>query len=216
MVRKKRTWKEREKQAHRNAILDAAMTVFSEKGYYGASIEKIAEEADFSIGTIYNFFEGKSDLYACVIERMAKNFLQELSNKIAHLTKPVEQLEAIIDFRLTYFSRYQSFIRAIFESSPGRHTDPVSAIPESCKGLYETYIKQVSEVFEKGINQGVFRQYDPLYMSLCLEGIASASNMYWSRSHHLSENINQQAAMVKQILMDWIYLPRHYPDGETD
>ncbi len=45
-------------------MLDAALAVFAEKGYVGASVDEIAERAEFGKGTIYNYFPGgKDELY---------------------------------------------------------------------------------------------------------------------------------------------------------
>ena len=52
-------------------ILDAARSVFSVKGYDGASILKIAESADLAPSAIYNHYENKETLYMAVFEETA-------------------------------------------------------------------------------------------------------------------------------------------------
>lgn len=46
----------------KSAIMDAALQIFSEEGYHGASISKIAKEAGISKGLMYNYFESKENL----------------------------------------------------------------------------------------------------------------------------------------------------------
>ena len=59
--------RDRERQARREAMLDAALAVFAEKGYAGASVDEIAERAEFGKGTIYNYFPGgKEELYSAL------------------------------------------------------------------------------------------------------------------------------------------------------
>ena len=61
--------RERERLARRAAMLDAALAVFSEKGYGGASVDEIAERAEFGKGTIYNYFPGgKDELFLTLFE----------------------------------------------------------------------------------------------------------------------------------------------------
>src|SRR6478752_5913150 len=60
--------KAQERQARRRRIQEAARTVFSEKGYAGASIELIARAAQLSVGAIYLYFRSKEDLYVSLIE----------------------------------------------------------------------------------------------------------------------------------------------------
>lgn len=50
--------RERERAVRRAAMLDAARAVFAEKGYEAATLDEIAERAEFGKGTLYNYFEG--------------------------------------------------------------------------------------------------------------------------------------------------------------
>jgi AcrR family transcriptional regulator len=60
--------KAQERQARRRRIQEAARTVFTEKGYAGASIELIARAAQLSVGAIYLYFRSKEDLYVSLVE----------------------------------------------------------------------------------------------------------------------------------------------------
>ena len=63
--------KEREYLRHKEEILWAAEEVFSEKGYVSATVDEIAQRAEFAVGTLYRFFENKSELYSeTVLTRM--------------------------------------------------------------------------------------------------------------------------------------------------
>lgn len=48
-------------------ILEAAETVFAAKGYHGATTREIAQAADVSEGTLYNYFANKRDLFVGVM-----------------------------------------------------------------------------------------------------------------------------------------------------
>lgn len=54
---------------NRGMVLDAARRVFLERGYSGATLEVIAEEAGFSKGVVYSQFAGKPDLFLALLER---------------------------------------------------------------------------------------------------------------------------------------------------
>ena len=53
----------------RNAILDAARTVFSRQGYAGAAVGDVASEAGVAKGTLYLYFKSKEDLYLAALAR---------------------------------------------------------------------------------------------------------------------------------------------------
>mgnify|MGYP006271146399 CR=1 FL=1 len=61
--------RERERRARRQAMLRAAEAVFAEKGYTHATLEEIAERAEFGKGTLYNYFEGgKEEIFFAVLD----------------------------------------------------------------------------------------------------------------------------------------------------
>lgn len=63
--------RERERQRRRQAMLHAAQSVFAEKGYAQATLDEIAERAEFGKGTLYNYFEGgKEDLLFAVLDEV--------------------------------------------------------------------------------------------------------------------------------------------------
>jgi AcrR family transcriptional regulator len=71
--------RERERLARREAMLDAALAVFSEKGYGGASVDEIAERAEFGKGTIYNYFPGgKDELFLTLFEERVVGWLHRV------------------------------------------------------------------------------------------------------------------------------------------
>src|SRR3954452_24654908 len=69
-----------EKQARTRAdLLAAATVVFARRGYHGASVEEIAEEAGYSHGAVYSNFDGKADLFLAVFEDYMAERARELA-----------------------------------------------------------------------------------------------------------------------------------------
>lgn len=59
--------RERQKAGRRRDILDAAATLFKRDGFAAAGIEQIAERAQLSAGTVYNYFPSKGDLLLALV-----------------------------------------------------------------------------------------------------------------------------------------------------
>jgi AcrR family transcriptional regulator len=59
---------DRERQAVRHAILDAARDLFVNEGYRHVSIRKIAERIEYSPAAIYSYFPGKDDIFYALAE----------------------------------------------------------------------------------------------------------------------------------------------------
>ena len=54
---------ERDREAVRRAILDAARDLFVDEGYGNVSIRKIAERIEYSPAAIYGYFPSKDDIF---------------------------------------------------------------------------------------------------------------------------------------------------------
>src|SRR5215207_2881201 len=63
--------------ARRNQILDAAITVFAEKGFHKATIKDIAKVAKIADGTIYNYFANKTALVMGIMDRLNESDQRE-------------------------------------------------------------------------------------------------------------------------------------------
>ena len=59
--------RERQKARRETRILDAALSVFRARGFGAARMEDIAEQAELSIGTLYNYFPTKGDLLVAIV-----------------------------------------------------------------------------------------------------------------------------------------------------
>jgi AcrR family transcriptional regulator len=68
--------REREKAAHRQEILDAAVRVFARRGFAAATLDEIAQEAEFSKGALYLYFPSKEDLLFNVLFDLANVVLR--------------------------------------------------------------------------------------------------------------------------------------------
>jgi AcrR family transcriptional regulator len=56
----------------RTQLLDAALVVFLRRGFHGASLDEIAEEAGYTTGAVYSNFKGKDDLFLAVLDAEAQ------------------------------------------------------------------------------------------------------------------------------------------------
>jgi AcrR family transcriptional regulator len=64
--------------ANRGRILRAARAVFGARGFHGATIEEIADEAGLSNGAIYYNFGSKGDLFLALLEERMEERLQHM------------------------------------------------------------------------------------------------------------------------------------------
>ncbi len=83
--------REREKQATRQRILDAARELFVHEGYEAVTMRRVAEKIEYSPTAIYMHFKDKA---ALIRELCAHDFLRftETLNKVTRVQDPMERL----------------------------------------------------------------------------------------------------------------------------
>jgi AcrR family transcriptional regulator len=95
---------ERDREAVRRAILDAARDLFVTEGFQNVSIRKIAERIEYSPAAIYGYFENKDDIFFALAEegfRLIGNPADAMES-LKHLS-PIERLRGVF-WRMYEFS----------------------------------------------------------------------------------------------------------------
>jgi len=83
-------------QEVRDRILDAAMRVFSEKGYHASTIADVVRESGLSVGAIYTHFSGKDELIRLTCDQIAARGLDDLADRLAPARTTAERLAIAI------------------------------------------------------------------------------------------------------------------------
>jgi len=100
---------ERDREAVRRAILDAARDLFVTEGYQNVSIRKIAERIEYSPAAIYGYFPSKDDIFFALAEegfRLLGDAGAESNRRDLERLPPLERVRAGF-WRLYEFSREQ-------------------------------------------------------------------------------------------------------------
>ena len=97
--------KEKQKAELKNQILDASVKLFSEHGYNGVTIRKIADLIEYSPTTVYLYFKDKNEiLYE--LHQIGFKKMEELNKDIFDIKNPLLRLhklgENYIRFGLEY------------------------------------------------------------------------------------------------------------------
>lgn len=82
------------KDAKRTAMMQAAVKVFSEKGYHAATVRDIVNMANVAIGTFYFYFPDKETLFVFLFEETADFLLQTIQQAINQQTSLPKQIAA--------------------------------------------------------------------------------------------------------------------------
>jgi len=167
--------REREKEALRQDILDAARELFVKEGYENVSMRRVAERIEYSPTTIYLYFEDKASLlYAICNETFAR-----LAKRMDGITReegddPIERLRkgcrAYVDFGLKNPNHY----KLTFINHPQHPRDEKHHPREESMGM-KAYGNLRSGV-EACIKAGRFRETD----------VEAVTQMMWAGGHGIT------------------------------
>jgi AcrR family transcriptional regulator len=101
----------------RAAILDAALEVFSGRGYHAASIDEIAQEAGISKALIYEHFPSKKDLHVSLLERHVQEIFERLAESAATPDPGEVRLRAGVDAFLEWVETHPRAFRLVFRDN---------------------------------------------------------------------------------------------------
>ncbi|NTJ07472.1 TetR/AcrR family transcriptional regulator [Rhizobium lusitanum] len=81
-----------------NAALDEALRVFSERGYYAASISELTEAMGLTAGSVYKAFGDKRGVFLAAFDRYRHVRQQLIDESLASATNGYEKLRALVTF----------------------------------------------------------------------------------------------------------------------
>mgnify|MGYP001268534874 CR=1 FL=1 len=149
----------RRAEARPDEILDAALAVFTEKGFEAARVDDIAARAGISKGAVYLYFESKDELLRGLIEREAA--------PAAHRLRAIAEaggadVRATLTLLVTVATQLLNDPR-IF-ATPKLVLSVAARFPEIGeyyrKRVVDEAIGAISTLHEKGVGAGVFRDID--------------------------------------------------------
>ena len=86
--------REAEAQATRDALVRAALELFSKRGYAGVGTEEIGARAKVTRGALYHHFSDKRDLFRAVFERVEADLMERIGARMEATDDPWELMLA--------------------------------------------------------------------------------------------------------------------------
>src|SRR5210317_353696 len=116
--------REQKKQQTRKAIIDAAVKLFTEKGFEQTSMDELARAAGVGKGTIYGYFKAKEEIFLAYCEAELEFAFAALDRKIDEEASLVDQLVAYMMGQITFITENREFGRIFAREMtfPGENT----------------------------------------------------------------------------------------------
>lgn len=137
--------RERKKATTRRQILDAAVRLFSERGFEAPTIDEIAAAAETGKGTIYNYFRTKEDILVAYLAEQEGRVQKRMAHLLKRKLDPVSFLTLYLREQFRLKRPYRAFTR-VFLSQVVLRGDAIApylaamqpAIDETLRSLFES------------------------------------------------------------------------------
>ena len=177
-----------EAEQTRQDLLDAALTIFSKKGYSATRLEDIANAAGVTRGAIYHHFGSKSDLFLALMEEATTVGNSAIDRAVGEGGTFVEVLSRILvyTFNLLEEDRRFSEVMALQLTTPD-----VDALAQRRYEEAQELVQSISGFFKVIIDQGELRpDLDPEIAARAFLGYQNGVAMLWLA--------NRQAFSIKE------------------
>lgn len=193
--------KTRELEGRRHDILAAAERLFSKHGYFNTSMVQIAEEAEFAIGTVYQFFKSKEEIYISLVESKMEGFAALMDARLVAVPSATEKIGAVISTKLEYFERNRDFFRIYVSEWSGFEWTMKSAFGERCWKRYQAQLDLVAGLIRDGIKRGEFRSVEPAEAAFALHGMLNSTIYLWILQAKPSESLVGKSDSLRALFL---------------
>jgi AcrR family transcriptional regulator len=166
--------RERHHDLSRTQLLDAAERVFGEKGFHDATLNEIAELAEYSVGSVYSFFEGKEDLFSQVFVRRGEEFMPAMRDILEGTGSPPDKLHRLVDFQVGFFRDHRQFGRLFLRYANVALVSDPSELDASIAGNYDESMRLQTELISRGQRSGEFHLGDPAVLAHLFSGLIAS------------------------------------------
>jgi AcrR family transcriptional regulator len=101
------------KHGKRSRILESAYRVFSEKGFFQATVDEIAERAGVGKGTVYRHFESKENLFRAVVDEELRVIVGRIQEAFLEAEDVLQAIRRAVREYLEYFEEHKEFYRIL-------------------------------------------------------------------------------------------------------
>lgn len=159
----------------RTQLLDAAEEVFGRKGFHETTLKEVAELAEFSVGSVYSFFENKDDLFRQIFLRRGDEFMVDMRAALRDSeADPAAQLHRLVDLQIGFFRTHPHFGRLFLRSSSATMLSSDRRVDDAISANFEESMRLQADLFARGQRAGVFRAGDVGVLARLFSGLMSA------------------------------------------
>jgi AcrR family transcriptional regulator len=188
-------------QKRRREIVESAARLFDERGYFGTSLDDVAQAVGLRKATLYHYFRGKDEILSSIHDEFLTWTMEREEARAGYGLSPEQHvLESIADI-LEIIRARPGHIRVFVEHF--RELEPAARAEVERKRA--RYTQMIEQLIRNGMDQGVFRRMDSRLAVLALFGACNWAYHWLPRDPAV--DTRQTAYAIWDLLMRGVEAP---------
>lgn len=157
----------------KTAIFEAAIKVFSNSGYNGATMEEIALNAGVAKGTLYYHFKSKEEIFKYIIKE-GMNIIKEQIDAVTRIKEsPVEKLRDVFRVQLSMVYKNRDFFKVIMSQLWGQELRQLEL-----REAIRKYISHIENYLKEAVKGECIRNGETYFMAYTVFGTLCSAAVY--------------------------------------
>ena len=140
---------------------------------------EIASTSGFSIGSLYQFFEGKENLYTTMIGEKLDLMYTEVRRQTDAAHGILNKIETLIDAHLQFIENNTDFCRLFIKGENAALSEAMTSLRQKIIDDYFKHIAFIENLLKDGVESGFLRALPPHDMAQSLFHLIRASSIEW-------------------------------------
>jgi|YelNatPaOPRAMG01_1025707.scaffolds.fasta_scaffold02932_12 AcrR family transcriptional regulator len=189
------------KEKREAQIKEAALKLFSQKGFHNTTIHEISEAAGLGKGTIYWYWRSKEELAFSLVEDMLSAFLDLLEEAVGWEGRFREKFERLLEEVTKLYRLEKEHCRLLWKFRADRHYIFDQEYVRKVTSYYLGMRKAIASLVRQGMEEGTIRRTDAEKLALALLGTAEGLELEWLENEEYFD-IGEGLKMVFGALLD--------------
>jgi TetR/AcrR family fatty acid metabolism transcriptional regulator len=183
----------------KDAIIQAAVSVFAEKGFYSAKVSDVAKKAGVADGTIYNYFKNKDDILISLFEKKMDYVLKQFDEALSNISDPIKKLQL-------FFSTYFNIIKEdenLAEVFQVELRQSEKFLKDYHNQKFIDYLNIIATILNEGIKAGFFRMDIKVdILKVMIFGAIDEVARQWILGANAKYSLEEAAQQISKLIID--------------
>jgi AcrR family transcriptional regulator len=193
----------------RQRILDAALQVFSQRGYKDATVDDIAAASGTSKGGVYFHFPNKEAIFLALLDQTAARLRSKVAGALAASDDPVARADAALLTVFRTFTKHRALARLFMVEALGAGRE----FHRRMAGIRSEFVAVIRHHLDEAVRRGVIGPIDTEVAALAWFGALNEIVTTWALSGQ-PRRLEDMYAALRPILLNSVRAPGCQPPPE--